>query len=69
MLDPNQTIFAICLYILLYNTDWIANMEIGLDPSNSYKEVEVSNLDLSSLSEGEKYDSFKITTTQGLRIK
>ena len=36
MLDPNWTTFAICLYIFShYNTDWIANIEIGLDPSNS----------------------------------
>ena len=33
---PQLDIFAICLYIYTrYNTDWIANTEIGLDPSNS----------------------------------
>ena len=33
---PQLYCFAICLYIYSrYNTDWIANTEIGLDPSNS----------------------------------
>ena len=31
--------FAICIYMYVfyshYNTDWIANTEIGLDPNNS----------------------------------
>ena len=35
-MDPKWSNFAICLYIYsLYNTDWIANTEIVLDPNNS----------------------------------
>ena len=35
-MDPNWSNFAIYLYMLAhYNTDWIANTEIALDPNNS----------------------------------
>ena len=35
-MDPKWSNFAICLYIYSrYNTDWIANTDIVLDPNNS----------------------------------
>ena len=35
-MDPKWSNFAICLYIYShYNTDWIDNTEIVLDPNNS----------------------------------
>ena len=40
-----QSPLVLCNYTFYshYNTVWIANMEIGLDTNNSYKEVAVYN--------------------------
>ena len=37
IVGPQMVIFGICLYTFYsrYNTDWIADTEIGLDPNNS----------------------------------